>query len=87
MAAESEMTVHVQPVYARIPDDEITHRFTYHAPSADQVQRHAALRAAALDLARLISMLTPASREQTLALDHLDQAVFLANAAIARREP
>lgn len=87
--AESHMTVHVTPEihYAQIPDEELTRRFTYHAPSADQVQRHAALRAAALDLARTISMMTPPSPEQTAALQHLDEAVFCANAAIARREP
>lgn len=61
-------------------------RFTYHQPFGDQPERYTALRAAAKDLAEMIVEKTPESREQALALTNLEQAIFWANAAIARRE-
>jgi hypothetical protein len=69
-----------------ITDVELTKRFTYHAPKADQPDRYEALRSAALELAGEITGLTPTSREQSLALTSLEEAVFWANAAIARNE-
>lgn len=66
--------------------DELETRFTYHAPKGDQPSRYETIRGAGLELARLIDSLTPASREQSLAMTHLEQAVMWANAAIARRE-
>jgi hypothetical protein len=44
------------------------------------------LRDATKNLAHLIINLTPSSREQSLALTHLEEAVMFANAAIARNE-
>lgn len=44
------------------------------------------LRDAGHELAKLINDKTPASREQSLALTHLEDAVMWANAAIARNE-
>lgn len=69
-----------------VPSDELRNRFTYHAPHGDQAERYGEIRAKALEYAELICKLTPASREQSLALTKLDEAVFFANAAIARRE-
>jgi hypothetical protein len=60
--------------------------FTYHAPKGDQVQRYAQLREKAKEFALLIADLTPYSREQSLAFTYLEQAVMIANAAIARNE-
>lgn len=68
-------------IKARIEND-----FTYHAPNAEQVQRYNQLRDAAKAFALLIVDLTPLSREQSLALTNLEQAVMFANAAIARNE-
>jgi hypothetical protein len=65
---------------------ELDQRFTYHAPKADQPARYTALRAKAKELAEDIARLTPNSREQSLALTHLETAIFFANAAIARHE-
>lgn len=65
---------------------DIRRRFTYHAPKADQPQRYVVLRDAAHDLARLIVTETPPSREQALALTKLEEAIFWANASIARNE-
>lgn len=66
--------------------DRIESDFTYHAPKEGQPQRYEALRAAAKQLARMIVDSTPASREQSLALTNLEQAIFWANASIARHE-
>lgn len=66
--------------------DEINRRFTYHPPASDQVGRYERLRAGAKVLAMDIVDLTPESREQSLAITALEEAVFWANAAIARRE-
>lgn len=76
-----------KPKYTTEQKNEIDKRFTYHAPkSGDQTARYAQLRAHAKHLAQKIAELTPESREQSLALTHLEQAVMWANAAIARRE-
>lgn len=60
--------------------------FRYHPPHGDQPERYERLRAYARGLAHAIVQLTPASREQSAALTNLEQAVFWANAAIARNE-
>lgn len=65
---------------------EIVTRFTYHPPHGDQAARYANLRSRAMELAQLIVETTPESREQSLALTALEEAVMWANAAIARRE-
>jgi hypothetical protein len=65
---------------------EIDTRFTYHAPKEGQPARYTVLRDAAKAFAELIVKHTPESREQSLALTSLEEAVFWSNAAIARRE-
>ncbi|MFA7347324.1 MAG: hypothetical protein WCZ86_06160 [Desulfurivibrionaceae bacterium] len=60
--------------------------FTYHAPFGDQVARYAQIRDRIRELALFIIDATPVSREQSLALTALEQAMFNANAAIARNE-
>lgn len=69
-----------------IPNEELNNRFTYHAPMGDQTARYEFLRAHAKDLALKIVEATPVSREQSLAITKLEEAVFWANAAIARNE-
>ena len=69
-----------------IDADELAIRFTYHPPQGTQPDRYRELRDAAARFADLIVTSTPESREQALALTNLEQAVFWANAAIARRE-
>lgn len=66
--------------------EDIRNRFTYHAPKGDQPGRYVDLREQAHHLALVIAELTPVSRERGLALMHLEEAVFYANAAIARNE-
>lgn len=65
---------------------QINNSFTYHAPKDDQGARYTAIRDAAKALAMLIAETTPISREQSLALTHLEIAVMQANAAISRNE-
>lgn len=62
--------------------------FTYHSPKAElgQNERYIEMRAKAKELAVMITMYTPPSREQSTALTNLEQAIFWANAAIARNE-
>lgn len=66
--------------------EALRNRYSYHAPKGDQAQRYEAIRAACLKLSLDIVAMTPGSPEQSRALNALDQVMFLANAAIARRE-
>lgn len=66
--------------------EEINKRFRYHAPKGDQPDRYDRIRSHARIMACLISEVVPESREQALALTHLEQACMWANAGIARRE-
>jgi hypothetical protein len=75
-----------KPPFRKPSDAELEKRFTYHAPKGDQAQRYAAIRRECLLLAHLIRDLTPCSPEQTRALNAVDEASMLANAAIARNE-
>lgn len=65
---------------------ELEIRFTYHPPKGAQPEKYIRLRERTKELAESILTLTPESREQSLAITHLEQAVMWANAAIARRE-
>lgn len=70
-----------------LPEDaEFERRFQYHQPRPDQVDRYARIRAKARDLAIMIKALCPESREFDKAQEHVESAVFWANAAIARNE-
>lgn len=66
--------------------DQLENTFTYHSPVYDQPQRYELLREEAKRLAYKIVTFTPPSREQSLAITHLEEAIFYANAAIARNE-
>ncbi len=66
--------------------DQLAHRFSHHAPKGDQSERYGNVRHAILQAAIACVGLTPCSPEQTRALNALDEAMFLFNAAIARHE-
>ena len=66
---------------------ELQTRFTYHPPKDDQAERYADIRKNVLHLAAVICSCSPDSRERSTALTHLDHAMMMANAAIARNEP
>jgi hypothetical protein len=65
---------------------QINNAFTYHAPKGDQTSRYEQIRNKAKELATMIADSSPFSREQSLAMTHLEQSVMWANAAIARNE-
>lgn len=60
--------------------------FTYHAPFGDQAARYVLIRDLAKALAFVFVENAPSSRELSLALTNLEQAIMWANAAIARNE-
>lgn len=57
--------------------------FKYHAPSAEQLPKYEALRAAAKQFAQAIVDNAPAGADQAAAIRHVREAVMTANAAIA----
>ena len=59
-------------------------RFTYHPPRDGQPEVYEAIRAGGLSLAQLVSDSCPESREKSLALTKIEEAVMWANAAVAR---
>lgn len=65
---------------------DLKRRFTHHPPKGDQAVRYGEIRRAAYDLAVVVDELAPDSREKSLAITHLEEAVMWANAAIARNE-
>ncbi|WP_339193044.1 hypothetical protein [Paenibacillus sp. FSL W8-1287] len=62
----------------------IENNFSYHAPKPGQPEIYHEIREKAKELAYMIDELAPGSREKSLAMTNLEQAVFWANAAIAR---
>ena len=67
-------------------DQQLLHRYMHHPPHGDQADRYARIRQAVLACARTIRDLSPCSPEQSRALNALDEAMMLANAAVARNE-
>jgi hypothetical protein len=70
----------------KLSAEDLKNRFSYHSPKGDQNARYEDLRSFARQLAERIVESTPESREQSLALTKLEEAIFWANAAIARNE-
>ena len=60
-------------------------RFTYHPPKPGQAEIYKRIRADAETLAHLMNYHCPHSREKSIAITKLEEAVMWANAAIARR--
>ena len=65
-------------------NEQIENNFSYHAPKPGQPEIYQEIREKAKELAYLIDLKAPDSREKSLAMTNLEQAVFWANAAIAR---
>ncbi len=63
--------------------EQLTEIFTYHAPTPDQLPKYTELRAAGKFVATLINDLCPESREKSVAITLIQQAIQMANAAIA----
>jgi len=67
-------------------NDQIENTFTYHKPFGDQPERYEIIRGEAKRLAQVLQRACPESREKSLALTNLQQAVMWANASIALNE-
>ncbi len=65
---------------------DLDKRFTYHPPKPGQPDKYVRIRDNAKELAELINTLAPESREKSLAITKLEEAVMWANASIARGE-
>lgn len=68
------------------PRLDLENMFTHHAPFGDQADRYTSIRSALKAAAQIVVNLTPESPEQTIAIRKLEEAMFYANAAIARNE-
>lgn len=66
--------------------EQIENVFTYHPPFGTQQERYVAIRDKAKELAHMVNNFCPESREKSLALTNLQQAVQMANASIAINE-
>jgi hypothetical protein len=64
--------------------EELSRRFTYHQPDAARARQHANVRTWILEVATLLDEELPDGREKSLAVTHLEEATFWANAALAR---
>lgn len=69
-----------------IETEKIDNTFTYHAPFGTQQLRYENIRNSAKALAFCIAQYCPDSREKSLAMTKLEEAVMWANASIARNE-
>ena len=67
-------------------DAEVTKQFKYHPPKEGQLLRYTELRKLGKHLARTMINFCPPSRETSLALTNLQQAIMWANSAIAIHE-
>lgn len=67
----------------RTETETIDNSFTYHAPTAAQIPLYGQLRDEAKKLAHTILAACPASRERSLAITKLEEAVMWANKSIA----
>jgi hypothetical protein len=66
---------------------EFDTRFSYHAPKGNQAKRYETIRSEARAFSLVVASLVPDCREFSLAMTKIEEAVFWANAAIARRDP
>jgi hypothetical protein len=79
----------INPVDAqRITTDELKYRFQFHpADSQNRKDAHSCVRLFLLEAAdKIVEVTGPPSREQSTAITKLEEAMFWANAAIARSD-
>ena len=60
--------------------------FGYHAPNLIRAAHHGEMREQVLRFAKYINDVVPDGREKSLAITKLEEAMFWANAAIARQD-
>lgn len=67
------------------PVEDLEHRFSYHAPrTVRRASLHENVRSACLAAANALDELLPDGREKSVAITKLEEAMFWANAALAR---
>lgn len=88
MADTSHTSTGGRVLYTPTEDDinELMKRFDYHKPHGDQPSRYEAIRQMLMNASLYIMGRTPKSREQSIVLTKLEEAMFWTNAAIARNE-
>ena len=64
----------------------LENNYKYHAPKEGQTEKYEELRKKAKEFACLCVAFCPESRERSLALTKIEEAVMWANASIARNE-
>jgi hypothetical protein len=73
-----------EKVMVTVPtDDDLQNWFTYHPPTAEDVDRYLSIREGALQFARVINEECPNGPDKTTAIRKVREAVMTANAAIA----
>lgn len=65
---------------------DIENRFEYHRPTEEQQKKYIELRQKAKEMAYRIEVCCPPSREKSLAMTKLQEAIMWANASIACNE-
>lgn len=67
--------------------EDIQRRFSFHPADTDEKKHaHELIRSIHMDAALQLNSLLPEGREKSLVLTNLEQSMFWANAAIARKE-
>jgi hypothetical protein len=66
--------------------EELNKRFDYHAPTGNEGDTHEWVRARLKETASAMLTMLPDGRELSLVVTHLEEAMFWANAALARSE-
>lgn len=65
--------------------EDIAHRFAFHAATNEEKRNaHSSVRQACSDVAHFMNNKLPDGREKSLAVTKLEEAMFWANAALAR---
>ncbi len=64
----------------------LDYNFVHHSPTSEQIQKYDTIRSKFKEVAKLIVKTCPESREKTEAMINLEQAMFWANASVARAE-
>lgn len=81
--SEAERQAEVAGAAPMFSDAWLQDVFEYHQVEGDQVARIAAIRGAALELARVICRVCPSSADRSAAVRKVREAVHAANASIA----
>ncbi len=64
----------------------LEYNFVHRSPTKEQIKNYDTIRESFKEIATLISEICPESREKTESLVNLEQAMFWANASIAREK-